>query len=138
MLRFDNVRRGTNITVVPVLDSDKPAIRHWLKEMNVTGWQLCDAKTVRQNLGEDYPLAEELPVWPDMPEFSMTNMVSYFVSFYNAGDISAKLAEIISSRENTEWVIKMAQEDARDYAYENACAMDPAPFDFRRDLEEPQ
>lgn len=135
MFNFNTVRRGTEITVVPVLDSNRKGIRHWLKELNVTGWQICDAKTVRDHLGQNYPLTTELPVWPDMPEFSKTNMVSYFVSFYNADDVSAKLAEILNSDEHAAWSTQMAQKEARDLTYKNAFAMDPAPFDFRQDLK---
>lgn len=134
MINFNNVPRGNKVTVVPVLDADKPAIKHWLEELGVTGWEICDAATVRLHLGSDYPLVTELPMWPDMPAFSMTNMVSYFVSFYDHVEISAKLAEILASKENVDWKVQVAGEAAKAYAYEQAMAKDPSPFDFRRDL----
>ena len=135
MTNFNNVRRGTTITVTPILDADIEGIRHWMEELGITGWTICDGAEVRLHLGDDYPLVTELPVWPDMPEFSKTNNVSYFVSFYNAGDIKAKLAEILSSQEHLDWKVKIAGEAAKAHAYQEAFAKDPSPFDFRRDLK---
>lgn len=134
MLNFDNVRRGNETTVVAVLDSNVTAIKHWMEELKVTGWTICDRATVRMHLGEDFPLVTELPVWPDMPDFTQTTSISYFVSFYNAGDVKAKFAEILASQENTDWKLKVAGEAAKAHEYQQAFAKDPSPFDFRRDL----
>lgn len=134
MLNFDNVRRENKTTVTAVLDSDIPAIMHWMKELGVTGWAICDRAEVRKHLGNNFPLVTELPVWPDMPDFTKTTDISYFVSFYNNDDIRAKLDEILKSKDNTDWKLQVAAEAAKTRAYQEAFEKDPSPFDFRRDL----
>lgn len=133
-LDFNNVRRGNEITVITILNTNVPAIEHWMEELSVTGWEICDAHTVLLHLGSDYPLETSLPVWPDMPEFTRSDQVSYFVSFYNKADMQKKLDEILSSKENADWEMQRAGEAARAHAYEEAFARDPGPFGFRRDL----
>lgn len=135
MMNFDNVRRGTEPTVIAVADGHLEALRHWLEELQVTGWTIADGRTVRDYLGEDIKLDDSAPVWFDMPDTMRTSQVSYFVSFYDKSDMTKKIAELIDSHETAEWKNQKAAEAARAYEYQQKMAADPSPFDFRRDLK---
>lgn len=134
MLAFQNVRRGTETTVVAVAATHVPSVEHWLEELGVTGWQICDAATIRKHLGRDFPLEDEAPVWPAVPGSPVTGTVAYFVSFFDPDDVKAAFAGIIDGPEDCEWKNAMAAAAAKARAYDEKRAADPAPFDFRRDL----
>ena len=134
MRNFNDIPRGTNVTVVPFVGGHSEEIVHWLEEFNVTGWQICDARTVWLSLGVDYPLVRQLPVVPEYPEQTMTDDVLYFVSFYDAGAVQAWISEMLDSDENVDWCNEKARIAAKHYAYDQAFARDPGPFDFRRCL----
>lgn len=133
MFDFSNVRRTKNASVIPVLIADIPAIRHWMEELQVTGWNITDAHQVELYLGFR-PKITELPVWPDKPEFSKTDQISYFVSFYEESDIKAKLDEILRSKETTDWKAQRAIDTAKYWNYQQKRKRDPGPLDLQQDL----
>lgn len=138
MLTFDNVKRGTTITAVPFDYACENALRHWLEELSVTGWDICDRRTVLDHLGEDFKVELTAPTrygWPGPIGKYTTDNVMYFVSFYDAADARAKIDEILGSKENRAWGIEEAGKAAKAYEYQQKMEADPSPFDWRRNLD---
>jgi len=134
MLNFDHVRREETVSVISIANNNAEPLRYWLEQLGVTGWQICDGRTVLDNLGDDFPLQREAPCWYDLPNAPRTPHVLYFASFYNKDDMTAKIAEILTSPENKKRIQDKAAAAAKAREFDIAYASDPGPFDFRRDL----